>query len=80
MPECFKQSLHQRSAFSTVPLPEGEMLRRAVRWISEQRELGTNTKRPLAELIDEAGKTFDLSPKDCEFLIHFFTEPHARED
>jgi hypothetical protein len=56
----------------TVPLPEGEMLRRAVRWIGEQRELGT--KRPLAELIDKAGKTFDLSPKDCEFLIHFFTE------
>jgi len=62
----------------TVPLPEGEMLRRAVRWISEQRELGT--KRPLAELIDEAGKTFDLSPKDCEFLIHFFTEAQAQKE
>ena len=54
-----------------VPLPEGEMLRRAVRWISEQREL---VPRPsLAGLIDEAGKRFNLSPKDSEFLVLFFT-------
>ena len=55
----------------TVPLPEGELLRRAISWISERRELVP--KPPLAELIDEAGKRFNLSPKDSEFLVHFFT-------
>jgi hypothetical protein len=54
-----------------VQLPEGELLRRAVRWISEQREL---VPRPsLAELIDKAGERFSLSPKDSEFLLNFFT-------
>jgi hypothetical protein len=32
------------------------------------------SKKPLVELIDAAGKKFDLSPKDCEFLGHFFTK------
>lgn len=54
-----------------VPLPEGELLRKAVRWISEQRELVP--RPPLAELIDEAGKRFNLSPKDSEFLLTFLT-------
>lgn len=59
------------------PLPEGEMLRRAIVWISEQRELVQ--KPSLIELINEAGKQFDLSPKDCDFLIHFFTEAKEKE-
>jgi hypothetical protein len=61
-----------------VPLPEGELLRRAVRWISEQRELVP--RPPLAELIDEAGKRFNLSPKDSEFLILFFTAAHKQDE
>jgi hypothetical protein len=62
----------------TVPLPEGELLRKAVRWISEQREL---VPRPsLAELIDEAGKRFNLSPKDSEFLLSFFTAAPKQEE
>jgi hypothetical protein len=56
----------------THPLPEGELLRRAIRWISEKREGAP--KQPLIDLITEAGKQFDLSPKECDFLIHFFTE------
>ncbi|MFH0789366.1 MAG: hypothetical protein V2B13_17355 [Pseudomonadota bacterium] len=59
------------------PLPEGEMLRRAILWISEQRELVQGPS--LIELINEAGKQFDLSPKDCDFLIHFFTEAKEKE-
>ena len=55
----------------TVKLPEGSILRKAVRWISEQRESAPGAS--LVTLIEEAGKNFDLSPKDCEFLIHFFT-------
>ena len=61
-----------------VPLPEGELLRKAVRWISEQREL---VPRPsLAELIDEAGKRFNLSPKDSEFLFSFFTSAQKQDE
>jgi len=41
-------------------LPEGETVRRAVRWISEQRR--EHPGRSTAELIDEAGRRFDLSP------------------
>ncbi len=55
----------------TVKLPEGSILRKAVRWISEQRESAPGAS--LVTLIEEAGKNFDLSPKDCDFLIHFFT-------
>lgn len=54
-------------------LPEWEVLRRAILWISNQREL--DQKPPLIELINQAGCQFDLSPKDCDFLIHFFTQP-----
>lgn len=53
-------------------LPEGEQLRRAIRWISEKRveTPGVN----LAKLIEEACLKFDLPPKDAEFLMHFFAE------
>ena len=51
-------------------LPEGELLRRAVRWISE--ELQEKKDANLAKLIDEACVKFDLSPTDAEFLIRFF--------
>jgi hypothetical protein len=53
-------------------LPEGEQLRRAVRWISDERQEKKDAN--LAKLIDEACVKFDLSPTDAEFLIRFFTE------
>lgn len=56
----------------SVQLPEGEALRRAVRWISEQQEL--TPKPSILSLVEEAGKKFDLSPKDCDFLLRFLTE------
>ena len=56
----------------SVPLPEGETLRRAIRWISEQQEL--TPKPSKISLVEEAGKKFDLSPKDCDFLIRFLSE------
>jgi hypothetical protein len=46
----------------SFPLPEHEALRRAVAWLAEQ---GPWTP----ELIDEAGRRFDLSPTDEEFLL-----------
>lgn len=57
-------------------LPEGEQLRKAVRWISDQR-----LERPqaiLSQLINEACLKFDLPPKDSEFLIKFFSEQQTQ--
>ncbi len=56
------------------PLPEGEDLRRAIRWISAARQ---ETDRPLYRLVEEAVFKFDLSPKDGEFLTNFFREDSA---
>ena len=53
-------------------LPEGEQLRRAVKWISDERL--DNPGASLSALIGEACLKFDLPPKDEEFLMHFFAE------
>lgn len=53
-------------------LPEGEPLRRAIKWISDQRI--DNPGATLLKLIEKACLKFDLPPKDAEFLMHFFTE------
>ncbi|MFP5259459.1 MAG: hypothetical protein ACLGQH_10600 [Acidobacteriota bacterium] len=52
-------------------MPQGELTRRAVKWIDEQRGL---TGKPFAPLIDEAAMRFNLSPRDTEFLTGFFKE------
>lgn len=51
-------------------LPEGEDLRRAVKWISGY--LQENPDQPLLPLIQEATFKFDLSPKDADFLIELY--------
>jgi len=53
-------------------LPEGEELRRAVKWVSAH--LQENPDQPLHKLVQEAVFKFDLSPKDAEFLIGFFSQ------
>jgi len=52
--------------------PEGEDLRKAVKWISDERKFGP--KRPLQELIEKAAMEYDLSPKDEDYLFKFFTK------
>lgn len=53
-------------------LPEGEQIRRAVKWISEQRS--ENPGAGLSKLIGDACLKFDLPPKDAETLMRFLTE------
>ncbi len=53
-------------------LPEGEQLRKAVKWISDERL--DKPEAALFTLIEMACLKFDLSPKDCEFLIRYFTD------
>ncbi len=52
--------------------PQGDALKKAVQWISEQRKANPN-KNPMG-LADEAAFRFDLSPKDSEFLLRFVKE------
>jgi hypothetical protein len=47
-------------------LPEGDKLRKAVKWLSDMvKEYPEKTRK---EIILEAEVKFDLSPKECEFL------------
>lgn len=53
-------------------LPEGEDLRRAVKWISGN--LQENPGHPAMPFVQEAIFKFDLSPRDAEFLIGFYSQ------
>lgn len=48
-------------------LPQGEELRRALRWLSERRL--EDPKATRAKLLDEAALRFDLTPIEVEFLL-----------
>ncbi len=54
----------------TTVQPEGEDIRKAVKWISEERQYDPQAQ--LSKLIEEACLKFDLSPMDAEYLLRFF--------
>jgi len=56
----------------TTIQPEGEDLRKAVKWISDERKYGSEKK--LYELIEEASLKFDLSAMDAEYLAKFLRQ------
>jgi len=56
----------------TTLVPEGEDLRKATRWISEERSAYPG--KPIHELIKDACLKFDLSPIDAEFIDRFARE------
>ena len=47
--------------------PKGEDLRRAVKWVSEERKY--NSEKDIKAIVQEACMKFDLSPKDADFLL-----------
>ncbi|MFP4348121.1 MAG: hypothetical protein ACOC3W_06550 [Thermodesulfobacteriota bacterium] len=49
--------------------PTGEGIRKAVRWISEERKYDPD--KNVKKLVREAVEKFNLSPKDAEFLDRF---------
>ena len=51
-------------------LPEGEKIRKAVKWISAERQEDESKKNLL--LIQEAAHKFNLSPKEEEYLVSFY--------
>ena len=58
-------------------LPDGEDLRRAVKWVSSN--LQDNPDQPVHPLVQQAIFKFDLSPKDAEFLIGFYRKATKTE-
>ena len=56
-------------------LPDGEDIRRAIKWVSGN--IQENPGQPVQPLVQEAIFRFDLSPRDAEFLIGFFSQRKA---
>jgi hypothetical protein len=56
-------------------MPEGESIRKAVKWISDK--LLDDPNKTVQKLINEAVMRFDLSPKDAEFLTAFYRKGKA---
>ncbi len=50
--------------------PESAAVKKAVKWISEQRQ--ENPQTPLKKLVLEAATRFNLNPREEEFLWRFF--------
>ena len=51
---------------SSTTRPQGDKIRKAVRWISEM--VHEHPGKPRAEIIKEAAMRFDLTPRECNFL------------
>ncbi|QGY41221.1 hypothetical protein GM415_14160 [Pseudodesulfovibrio cashew] len=56
----------------TTIMPQSELTRKAIAWISEQLEEAPDRQMP--KLLEEAAVRFNLCPKDCEFLSRFYKE------
>ncbi len=64
--------------------PEGERIRRAVRWIGEtikeRGEVGTTASSLRKSIIEEAERLFDLTPLECEFLEKRLSEGSFQDE
>jgi hypothetical protein len=54
----------------TTVVPEGEAIRKAVKWISDN--LKDDPDQPVQKLINDANLRFNLTPKDAEYLFNFY--------
>jgi hypothetical protein len=54
----------------TTIIPEGEAIRRAIKWISG--ELQEDPNKSIQILVNDSVLRFDLSPKEAEFLTEFY--------
>jgi hypothetical protein len=59
----------------TTVMPEGEGIRRAVKWISASLE--EDPSQSPQKLVNEAVSRFDLSPRDADFLTEFYRKSKA---
>ncbi|PTL84211.1 hypothetical protein [Vitiosangium sp. GDMCC 1.1324] len=58
--------------------PEGEPLRKAVRWIAARR--AEQPQASLLKLVDEAARRFDLTPLQEEFLLKELRAPSQEQE
>jgi DNA replication protein DnaD len=56
----------------TTIQPDGEMIRKAVKWISDERQ--TDQSKKHQQMIEEAAIRFNLSPMEVEYLNNFLKE------
>ena len=56
----------------TTIQPDGESIRRAVKWISEERQTDPSQKRQ--QMVEKAAVRFNLSPMEVEYLNNFLKE------
>jgi hypothetical protein len=56
----------------TTIQPDGEKLRKAVKWIAEEEKAGSQKSRQ--ELMQEACLTFNLTPMEAEYLSRSFED------
>lgn len=56
----------------TTIMPQSEMTRKAISWISEMQE--NISSKGISALLEEAAVRFNLGPKDVEFLQRFYKE------
>jgi hypothetical protein len=75
---CSLKSNKEEGETATVNelLPDGEDLRRAVKWASGC--LQDHPERQVRQVVDEATFRFNLSPRDAEFLSGFFRERQTK--
>ncbi len=52
--------------------PQGESIRRAVKWLSEERK--ADAAADVKRLLEQAAVKFDLNPMEVEFLTKFARE------
>ncbi len=57
--------------------PDGESLRRAVRFVSDR--LRDEPDAGIMSLVDEATLKFDLDPNAAEYLVRFYREVKNRK-
>jgi hypothetical protein len=58
--------------------PQGESLRRAIRFVSEK--LQEDADRALPPLVNEATLKFDLDPNQADYLTRFYREADQHRD
>jgi hypothetical protein len=62
----------------TTVMPEGEAIRKAIKWVSA--ELHDNTNKSIHLLLKDSVLRFDLSPKEAEFLSEFYRKGKMDHD
>lgn len=53
----------------TTIQPDGELIRKAVKWISDERQSDPSVK--IQKLLEDAALKFNLSPVEVEYLFNF---------